>query len=140
MNLFDSGCKALVNPVNCVGVMGAGLAAQFKERFPVMYAVYRKDCSDRLLKPGKVHIVYDSGTYIINFPTKNHFKDGSKLEWIEEGLDDMVERIRASDISSVAIPALGCGLGGLKWGDVLPLIEAAAEKLPDVEFKIFPPR
>lgn len=140
MNIFDSGCDALVNPVNCVGVMGAGLAAQFKERYPDAYSIYRRDCFNKLVRLGEMHIVWTQGKHIIHFPTKYHWRDKSKLEDIEAGLEDLTNRLPESNITSIAVPALGCGLGGLKWGDVRPLIEAAAERVPEVKFLIYPPK
>lgn len=121
-NMLDSGAQALVNPVNCVGVMGAGLALQFKRKFPANFIAYRHACKDGLVRPGKVFIFQDKEKYIINFPTKRHWRDKSKLEDIDAGLVDMVAQVKRLGIKSVAIPKLGCGLGGLEWVDVLPLI------------------
>ena len=116
-DLFANPAEALVNPVNCVGVMGAGLAKQFKQRFKENYSAYRRACDHRTVAPGRM-FVYDYGAgwllpprYIINFPTKRHYKDPSRMADIEAGLDGLRETIIARQIQSVSIPALGAGLG-----------------------------
>lgn len=139
-SIFDSGCEALVNPVNCVGVMGAGLAKQFKERFPFAYQAYKSLCEDGYLEPGGTMYCTDNGVKIIALATKDHWKDNSELEFISEGLYDLSRWLNSSEIHSIAIPALGCGLGGLDWNDVKPLIEEFAENLPDVFVKVYPPQ
>ncbi|MFG3710832.1 macro domain-containing protein [Micromonospora sp. NPDC047730] len=125
-DLFAADVDALVNPVNCVGVMGRGLALQFKQRFPANFATYREACQEGLVQPGKVLVVLarqDRHRYVINFPTKRHWRQPSRIEDVEAGLRDLARSIRALRISSVALPALGCGLGGLQWKDVRPRIE-----------------
>ena len=117
-NIFDSDAEALVNPVNCVGVMGAGLALQFKQRFPGNYRYYKRECKEGRIALGQVLVVPISMTnpkYIINLPTKKHWKDKSHLWVIGNGLAALRREINELDIKSVAIPALGCGLGGLGW-------------------------
>lgn len=143
-DLFRSGAEALVNPVNTVGVMGKGLALQFKERYPENYLVYRLACQRGEVRIGKV-LAYDLGPsssprYILNFPTKAHWKDPSRLEYIRAGLVDLVRVIRELGIQSVAVPALGAGLGGLSWRDVKPLIEEALGGLEGVEVLVYEPR
>lgn len=115
---------ALVNPINCVGIMGKGLALQFKKKFPDIYKPYQRACQEKQLYPGKVLSLYslEGLTYVVNFPTKNHWREKSKLEYIETGLDDLVLNIQDLNIRSISIPALGCGEGGLNWDDVKPLI------------------
>jgi len=115
---------ALVNPVNCVGVMGKGLAKEFKERFPENFKVYKMLCENKELKPGKLLVHYNkyNPKYIINFPTKDHWKEKSKLDYIEKGLKTLCIQVNKFKICSISIPALGCGLGGLKWEDVYKLI------------------
>ena len=124
-SIFDSGCEALVNPVNCVGVMGKGLALQFKQRFPTNFASYAKACRAGDLVPGRMHL-FDTGSQlprcIVNFPTKRHWRDASRLEDVAHGLAALAGVIAANDIRSIAIPPLGCGLGGLPWPDVRALI------------------
>ena len=124
-NIFDSGCEALVNPVNCAGVMGKGLALQFKRRFPASFASYAEACRRRELAPGCLH-VFDAGAgaprLIVNFPTKRHWRDASRLDDIALGLDALAGAIASHGIRSIAIPPLGCGLGGLPWTQVRSLI------------------
>ena len=124
-NIFDAGCEALVNPVNCVGVMGKGLALQFKHRFPANFSSYAEACRRRELVPGRLHIVYTDPAaprLIVNFPTKRHWRDASRLEDIALGLHALAGTIASHGIRSIAIPPLGCGLGGLPWPDVRSLI------------------
>lgn len=135
-NIFDSECDALVNPVNCVGVMGAGLAKQFKEKYPLAYYSYRSACGKDKIKPGILRYCKTDGKCIILFPTKTHFKFPSKIEYIENGLDYFVENYRfltVQGIKSFAFPLLGCGLGGLKKDEVLPLM---LDKLKDCDCDI----
>ncbi|MGG3456649.1 type II toxin-antitoxin system antitoxin DNA ADP-ribosyl glycohydrolase DarG [Paenibacillus rhizolycopersici] len=142
-NLLESGAEALVNTVNCVGIMGKGIALQFKQAYPDNFKEYEKACKNNMVMPGKMFVV-DTGSmfnprYIINFPTKRHWKGKSKIEDIQSGLIDFIEIIREYGIRSVAIPPLGCGNGGLNWEDVRPLIEEAALKVPEVLFMVYPP-
>ena len=124
-DLFASGCEALVNPVNCVGVMGKGLALQFKRRFPANFVAYREACARRSVRPGRC-FVFDAGAgrprFVVNFPTKRHWREPSRLEDIAAGLDDLAAVLRRHAIGSVAIPPLGCGLGGLPWPRVRSLL------------------
>jgi O-acetyl-ADP-ribose deacetylase (regulator of RNase III) len=123
-NIFDSGCMALVNPVNCQGVMGKGLAKEFKKRFPHNFKVYKIGCSSGYVRTGKVFPCSDNQQIIINFPTKDDWRKPSEYEYIEKGLKDLVETLKDLPfITSIAIPPLGCGLGGLDWDKVLALIE-----------------
>jgi len=131
-DLFDSSADALVNPVNCVGVMGLGLAKKFKDQFPECLAPYEEACSKEMLAPGKLMFVrtyVQSGLFdtrrpaIILFPTKKHWRGKSNLRWIEQGLQNLKESYREWGISSVAMPQIGCGLGGLEWNDVKEAIE-----------------
>ncbi|MCY4319582.1 MAG: macro domain-containing protein [Alphaproteobacteria bacterium] len=124
-NIFDSGCGALVNPVNCVGIMGKGLALQFKHRFPANFVAYAEACRRRELVPGHLH-VFEAGAsaphLIVNFPTKRHWRDASRLDDIALGLNALAAAIASHGIRSLAIPPLGCGLGGLPWPEVRSLI------------------
>ena len=125
-NIFNCDCEAVVNPVNTVGVMGKGLALQFKRAYPEMYMDYLCACNTRDLMIGKVHVwkVNDGleFSYIINFPTKNDWRNPSKLSYIEGGMIDLCRVIKKHNIHSIAIPALGCGLGGLDWIEVKNLM------------------
>ena len=135
--------EALVNPVNCVGVMGRGVAFQFKRAFPENFRAYADACDRGDVQPGKM-FVFETGArtnprYIINFPTKRHWRSSSRIEDIEAGLNALGEVIRERAIRSIAVPALGCGLGGLEWSVVRPLIEEALCRCNDVQAVIFEP-
>ncbi|MEW5911010.1 MAG: macro domain-containing protein [Thermodesulfobacteriota bacterium] len=143
-NILKSNAEALVNTVNCVGVMGKGIALQFKKAFPDNYKAYEKACKGNKVKPGKMFI-FKTGEmynpkYIINFPTKIHWKGKSKYEYIEAGLEDLKKQIIRRRIASIAIPPLGSGLGGLNWNRVRSMIEAALEGLPKVQIYLFEPK
>jgi len=135
--------EALVNTVNCVGVMGRGLALQFKNAYPENFRAYKAACDQKEVQPGRM-FVYETGQpvprFIINFPTKRHWRDKSRIEDIEAGLVDLVRVIREKDIRSIAIPPLGCGLGGLNWREVRPCIEQALEQLTNVNVLVFKPK
>ena len=143
-NLLEANVEALVNTVNTEGVMGKGIALQFKQAFPSMYKAYEHDCRHKLVQLGKVHI-YDLGglvggpRWIINFPTKGHWRSKSKLSDIATGLRDLINQVRDLNIRSIAIPPLGCGYGGLNWSDVEPMIRNAFEELPDVDVQLYAP-
>lgn len=142
-NIVEADAEALVNTVNCVGIMGRGIALQFRKAFPENYKVYRATCDRKQLHPGMM-LVHDLGRltnprYIINFPTKRHWKGMSRIEDIEAGLPVLVEEIRRRGIRSVAVPPLGCGLGGLSWSDVRPRIERAFQDLPGVRVLLYEP-
>lgn len=143
-NLLEAKVDALVNTVNTAGVMGKGLALQFKKAFPANSKAYEAACKQGAVEIGKM-FVFDAGgivlpRYIINFPTKRHWRGGSKLEFIELGLKDLVRVIKDLRIRSIAIPPLGAGLGGLDWRQVRPLIEQALVALDGVETLIFEPK
>ncbi len=134
---------AIVNTVNCVGVMGKGIALQFKNKWPANFAAYQAACKAGQVRPGRM-MVFDAGAYaqphfIINFPTKDHWRGNSQLAFIEDGLKDLVAQVRVLGIQSLAMPPLGCGNGGLDWRDVKPLIEAAFADVPEVEVRLFEP-
>ena len=143
-NLLKAPAEALVNTVNTVGVMGKGIALQFRQAFPEMYRTYEKACKDGDLQLGQVQ-VFDLGglvggpRWIINFPTKGHWRAASRLPDVESGLVDLVAKIRKLGIHSIAIPPLGCGNGGLDWNEVRPHIEKAFQTLPDVHVLLFEP-
>ncbi len=137
-DLFEADVDALVNAVNCVGVMGKGLALAFKQRYPDNFETYRLACGAGQVQPGQL-FTFRSSCWIINFPTKRHWRDPSQLEDIRSGLVALIDEVDARGIQSIAIPALGCGLGGLAWSDVRPLIIAAVAVRPEVRFVVFPP-
>ena len=121
--VFNQKVDAIVNTVNIVGVMGAGLALEFALRYPDMLESYEEKCKKGLLSLGKIDCYEAKDVIIINFPTKWHFKYPSKIEWIEEGLKDFVRNYKALGISSVAFPRLGTRNGGLDWDDVRKIME-----------------
>ena len=122
-DILESECEVLVNPVNCVGVMGAGLAKQFKARFPLMFAQYRQDCLNHRLSKGRSYIYpVDGGKKIANLTTKGDWREQSALTCIKDGLQDLASQMQQQGLHSVAVPAIGCGLGGLRWADVRPEI------------------
>ena len=142
-DIFEEDVEALVNSVNCVGVMGRGIALQFKNLFPQNFKAYSDACKRDEVRPGQM-FVYDSGKmtnprYIINFPTKRHWRGKSRMEDIEVGLDALVQEIRDRNIRSIAIPPLGSNLGGLNWADVRPRIEKALMELDDLTIVLFDP-
>ncbi|MHB1618215.1 MAG: type II toxin-antitoxin system antitoxin DNA ADP-ribosyl glycohydrolase DarG, partial [Metallibacterium sp.] len=134
-DLFESQAQTLVNTVNCVGVMGKGVAAAFKQRFPAMFEDYQRRCERQAVHLGEPYLYRDaSGVLIVNFPTKDHWRSPSRLSDIERGLDHFVTHAAAWGIRSVAMPPLGCGNGGLEWSEVGPLIYRKLHTLPmDVE-------
>lgn len=134
-DLFESQAAALVNTVNCVGVMGKGVAQEFKKRFPAMFDDYRARCDAERVQLGEPYLYRDaSGHAIINFPTKGHWRSPSRLADIERGLDYFAEHAAQWGLTSVAMPPLGCGNGGLEWADVGPMIWRKLHALPiDVE-------
>ena len=143
-NLLVAQVDALVNTVNTRGIMGKGIALQFKQAFPAMFRDYEKACKAGEVRLGKMH-VYDLGSvkegprWIVNFPTKGDWREQSRLTDIETGLEDLVTTILRLRIRSIAIPSLGCGNGGLNWAEVRPRIEAAFINLPDVNVLLFAP-
>jgi len=142
-NIFDSNAEALVNTVNCVGVMGRGIALQFKKQFPDNFKAYEAACKRSEVVPGSMFVFerncFVNPKFIINFPTKRHWKGASRIEDIKSGLVDLVDIVKAHNISSIAIPPLGAGLGGLEWSVVKAEIETALNKLTDVDIMIYEP-
>ena len=170
-DIFAEDVKALVAPVNCVGVMGRGLALQFKREFPDNFKKYSEKCKDEEIRPGNMFVFETSSNrqseqlgltletqpgnkfasearrtadpkYIINFPTKRDWRRKSRMDDIESGLASLAEEIRTRRIRSIAIPALGCGLGGLPWRKVRELMEAKLKPLAEagVQIVIFEPK
>ena len=142
-NLLESMAEALVNTVNTIGVMGKGIALQFKERFPQNYKLYKRASEKKELQIGNMFVTYsneiEGSKWIINFPTKKHWLHPSKIEYIQKGLDDLKKVIIANNIKSIAIPPLGCGNGGLTWSNVKPLIEEKLNDLYDVDITVYEP-
>ena len=142
-NLLDADVEAFVNTVNTVGVMGKGVALQFKIAYPQMFKEYQKACKLGRVQIGRMLVyqnnVISNSKFIINFPTKQHWKQDSKIEFIREGLVSLRDVISSNKIKSIALPPLGCGMGGLNWIEVLPLIHQAFNDIPDVKVIVFPP-
>lgn len=142
-DILKADAEAIVNTVNCVGIMGRGIALQFKKAFPANFRAYALACEDGEVQPGRM-FVHDTGAftnprYIINFPTKRHWKGKSRIEDIESGLIALAQEVRELGIKSIAIPPLGAGLGGLDWNEVRPRIEAALRDVPGVDVLIYQP-
>ncbi len=129
-NIFDSPAQVIVNTVNTVGVMGKGLALEFKKRYPEMFADYRAACEKRQFTMGKLMLWRAPDHWILMFPTKENWRNPSKLEYIERGLINFVNSYAEKNISSIAFPKLGCGNGELDWNDVRPLMEKYLKPLP----------
>jgi O-acetyl-ADP-ribose deacetylase (regulator of RNase III) len=142
-NLLDADVDALVNAVNCVGVMGKGLALQFRKAYPRVFDAYKRACTAGEVAPGKVLTVptgQPSGpAYVIHFPTKRHWRGASRLDDIDAGLPALAVEIDRLGVTSIAVPPLGCGLGGLPWADVRPRIEAALAPLTRVRVLLYGP-
>lgn len=142
-NLLESDAEALVNTVNCIGFMGKGIALQFRQAWPENFRFYEKACRAKEVRPGRM-LVFETGQmltprYIINFPTKRHWRGNSKIEDISAGLSALVAEVKRLGIRSVAVPPLGCGNGGLDWQEVRPLIQKAFEAVPEVQVLLYPP-
>lgn len=143
-DLLKDDAEALVNTVNCVGVMGRGIALQFKKAFPANFHAYTEACKSNEVQPGRMFVfptnLLTHPKFIINFPTKRHWRGQSRIEDIETGLIDLRRVVQELNISSIAIPPLGSGLGGLNWADVRPLIEGAMGPLENVRTLIYEPK
>jgi len=131
-NLFESKADALVNPVNCRGSMGKGIALVFRRKYPEIMLPYKRACEKKILRPGKLLFVplkkqkelfHHILKGIILFPTKDHWRNPSQLRWIKAGLINLKRNYKKWDLKSIGMPQIGCGLGGLKWSEVFPLIE-----------------
>ena len=139
-DLFQSEAQALVNTVNCEGFMGKGLALGFKDKFPENHNAYVDACRCGLVRPGKVFIYDENGKIIVNFPTKDKWREKSRIEDIKAGLDDLCVQIRSRTIKSIALPPLGCGNGGLIWPDVKDVIEEKLDAVAQgVDVTVFAP-
>ncbi|MCK6683886.1 MAG: macro domain-containing protein [Thermoanaerobaculia bacterium] len=142
-NLLRADADALVNSVNCEGFMGKGIALQFKRAFPANFDAYARACKNGDVQPGRM-LLFETGSmlgprFIINFPTKRKWREKSRLSDVEEGLQALLTVVKEHGIQSIAVPPLGCGLGGLDWKVVKPMIERAFEELPGVRVLLFEP-
>lgn len=143
-NLLEADAEALVNTVNCVGYMGKGIALQFKQAYPDNFKAYQDACKAGEVRPGHIFIYNRDSMfnpkYIINFPTKRHWRGKSNIQDIEDGLNALIKEIKHYKIKSVGIPPLGCGLGGMDWNVVRPMIEKAFREIPEVTGLLFAPK
>jgi O-acetyl-ADP-ribose deacetylase (regulator of RNase III) len=142
-NLLEAPVEALVNTVNTVGVMGKGIALMFKEAFPANFRAYEEACKNKQVKIGQMFVretsALEGPRWIINFPTKKHWRQPSRLEWIVAGLDDLRKVIHDLEIRSIALPPLGSGNGGLNWKEVKVEVKRALEDLKDVNILVYEP-
>lgn len=138
-SIFDSKNQTIVNTVNCVGVMGKGIAKEFKARYPEMFGQYKNICDNKELKVGKPYLWRGNSQWVLNFPTKCHYKDKSQIEWIEDGLKYFKEHYKEWGITSIAFPALGYSNGGLDWNVVYPIIKKYLGEIKDIDIEIYPP-
>lgn len=140
-DIFTSKAQAICNAVNCVGVMGGGLAAHFKRRYPEMFADYAKYCAEKKLKPGGIHVwTPKTPPCIFNVATKDDWLQNSLYEWVADGLKNIAYEAHYLGIPSIAVPALGCGLGGLEWDRVKKLIEEAdAQHWQGLDVEVYEP-
>lgn len=142
-DILRANADAIVNTVNCVGFMGRGIAAQFKRAYPDNFRVYEAACKRGDVQPGRMLVYELAGEtlprFIINFPTKRHWRTNSRIDDISSGLRALIAEIGSRGIRSIAVPPLGCGLGGLDWADVRPLIETAFADVPDVRVLLYEP-
>ena len=143
-NLFDADVEALVNAVNTVGVMGKGIALAFKTAFPENFRAYATACRAGEVEVGRMFVterrdIADGPRWIVNFPTKQHWRDPSRIEWIEAGLADLRTFLVQRRVGSIALPALGSGNGGLEWGLVEPLIGEALSSLEGTDVIVYRP-
>lgn len=146
-SIFDSGCHVLVNPVNCVGVMGKGLALRFKELFPQNFIEYKRNCTRGMIDIGTItanidrtfNKKFNKPVLIVNFPTKKHWAQKSEYDYITAGLHSLCDFILSNNINEIAIPAIGCGLGGLDWNTVKPMIINSLNNLDNVNILVYEP-
>jgi len=142
-NLLEAEVEALVNTVNTVGIMGKGIALMFKEAFPENFRQYAAACRCGDVQVGRMFVTQrdslEGPRWIINFPTKKHWRNRTRIEWIEAGLQDLQRVIVEKEIGSIAVPPLGCGHGGLSWSTVRPLIECVLGDLPEVDVLLYEP-
>lgn len=136
-NIFSSPAQVLTNTVNCVGVMGKGLALEFKNRYPALFDDYKRRCDKGEVRPGVPYLWEDDHVQVLNFPTKRHWKDNSRLDDIEAGLKYLAQNYQNMGIYTLALPQLGCGNGGLQWSDVQPLISKYLASISDLEVFVY---
>ena len=129
-DLLSSPAQVQVNTVNTVGVMGKGIALQFKNKYPQMFAAYQKACEKQQLDIGRLYLWKSPEKWVLMFPTKRHWRNPSKIEYVESGLKEFVDSYERLGVDSIAFPRLGCGNGGLEWSVVKPIMEKYLSPLP----------
>jgi O-acetyl-ADP-ribose deacetylase (regulator of RNase III) len=134
--VFQVPVQTIVNTVNCEGFMGKGLALEVKRRFPTVFEKYQMLCKKGQMKIGKLQLVKGRGQWVLNFPTKNHWRGKSRMSFVEAGLRNFKLTYRQRGITSIAFPPLGCGSGGLQWDEVRPLMNDYLEKLSGIDIYI----
>ena len=139
-DIFKSPAQVLTNPVNCVGVMGKGVALEFKNRYSGLFADYKTLCDKQEVIPGQPYLWENDSVQVLNFPTKRHWKEDSRLEDIEAGLKYLADNYTHMGIDSIAMPALGCGNGGLNWNDVRLLIDKYLGSIIDLDVYVYLPQ
>lgn len=139
-DIFSSPAQVLTNTINCVGVMGKGVALEFKNRYQGLFEDYKARCDKQEVVPGVPYLWENDRVQVLNFPTKRHWRDSSRLEDIESGLKYLAENYMNMGIDSVAMPALGCGNGGLKWNDVHILIDKYLGSIIDLDVYVYQPQ
>lgn len=139
-DIFQSPAQVLTNAVNCVGVMGKGIALEFKNRYHGLFDDYKTRCDKQEVVPGKPYLWENDRFQILNFPTKRHWREKSRLDDVEAGLKYLAENYTNMGIDSIAMPALGCGNGGLLWSDVQPLIEKHLGSIIDLDVYVYQPQ
>lgn len=138
-NIFESEMAVLVNTVNCVGVMGKGIAQIYKKKYPLMFKEYKADCDKKAVTTGTLYPYYENGKVkILNFPTKQHWRSPSKLDYVISGLEWFKKNYKELGIQSIAFPPLGCGNGGLEWDIVGPVMFQTLQELP-IDIEIYAP-
>lgn len=138
-DILKSPAQVVTNPINCAGVMGKGLAAQFKKNYSEMFNDYKRRCASGDVRIGRPYIWENDSTQILLFPTKNSWREKSRLEDVEAGLKFLAANYVDLGITSLALPALGCGNGGLSWNDVRELIIKSLGSIPDLEVFVYEP-
>lgn len=139
-DIFKSKAQVITNTVNCVGVMGKGLAYEFKKRYPEMFEDYKKRCEAQEVLPGKPYLWENENVQVLNFPTKRHWREDTRLSDIDDALKFLAENYAQMGITTLALPPLGCGLGGLDWSEVKVLIEKYLGSIIDLEVFVYEPQ
>lgn len=139
-DIFRSPAQVITNTVNCVGVMGAGIALEFKKRYPDLFNDYKQRCQKGEVIAGRPYLFENDKVQVLNFPTKRHWKNNSDINDIEDGLKYLAEHHADMGIFFLALPPLGCGLGGLEWASVKTLIDKHLGPLPDLEVLVYEPK